>query len=133
MSQTPRDVAHRWWQEIWNQRRIEVVEELFAADGIGHLQTGDIVGPAGFRSFFEAVTAAFPDLQVTVEDLVADGPHVVVRWTTTGTHTGAALGPKPTGRRVIIRGMTWITVRDGRVVEGWDSWNLGGLLRELES
>ena len=54
-----------------------------------------------------------------------------MRWTVEATHGGNALGVAATGKRVAFRGMTWLEWQNGRLVRGWDSWNLGGLLQEL--
>ncbi|HEY8505179.1 MAG TPA: ester cyclase [Gemmataceae bacterium] len=75
--------------------------------------------------------AAFPDLRVTVEGTVGEGDNVVVRWLATGTHTGEGLGLPPTGKHISIRGMTWIRFENGKMAEGWDCWNLGGLMQTL--
>jgi predicted ester cyclase len=68
---------------------------------------------------------------VVVEDTIAEGDQVAVRWSAAGTHRGEHMGPKATGRRVEFRGISWMRFDDGRVVEGWDSWNLGKLLSEM--
>jgi predicted ester cyclase len=62
----------------------------------------------------------------------ADGDHVFVRWRARGTHRGDCLGRPAIGRPVDFRGMTWLTFRNGLIVEGWDSWNLGELLESLK-
>ena len=76
---------------------------------------------------------SFPDMRVEIEDTAADGDHVVVRWNATATHLGNGLGMAATGIAVAFHGMTWLTFRDGAVVEGWDSWNIGGLLEKLKA
>ena len=125
-----RVLAIRWFREVWNNRRTETIDELFAADGIGHTENGD-QGPAEFKAAREGLLDAFPDIQVDVENTASDGNHVVVRWRARATHLGAGLGLPATGRRVDFRGMTWLTFKKGVIVEGWDSWNLGRLLESL--
>jgi steroid delta-isomerase-like uncharacterized protein len=126
-----RALAIRWFRQVWNERRTETIDELFAADSIGHTEADDFRGPAGFKAGREALLDAFPDFQVEVEGTAADGDHVVVRWRARGTHRGAGLGMPSTGRAVEFRGMTWLTFKNGLIVEGWDSWNLGKLLESL--
>lgn len=77
------------------------------------------------------VLDAFPDIQVEVEDTAADGDHVVVCWRARGTHRGDGLGIPATGRSVDFRRMTWLTFKNGVIVEGRGSWNLGRLLESL--
>ena len=126
-----RVLAVRWFQQVWNDRRDETIDELFDSQGIGHMEGGD-QDKAGFKTAREGLLNAFPDIHVKVEDTVADGDHVVVRWRARGTHKGAGLGLPQTNRKVEFRGMTWMTFRDGVIVEGWDSWNLGALLESLK-
>jgi steroid delta-isomerase-like uncharacterized protein len=125
-----RVLAVRWFQQVWNERRTETIDELFGDNAVGHTEGGD-QDRAGFKAAREGLLDAFPDFSVKIEDTVADGDHVVVRWRVTGTHQGAGLGLPPTNRAVDFRGMTWMTFKDGLIVEGWDSWNLGALLESL--
>jgi steroid delta-isomerase-like uncharacterized protein len=123
--------SDRWFEEVWNQRRAACIFEMLPSDAVGHLEHGDTVGPEAFAQVHQALLAAFPDLRVAVEGTVAEGDDVVVRWTVTATHRGKFLGIAPTGKPVRFRGMTWHRYRDGRLVEGWDSWNMGGLVQQL--
>jgi predicted ester cyclase len=66
-----------------------------------------------------------------VEATAAEGDEVAVRWAFTGTHQGDGLGFPATGRRVSCRGVTWIRFSGGKMVEGWDCWNQGGLIHSL--
>ena len=74
---------------------------------------------------------AFPDLAITVDDVIADGAKVAVRWHVTATHKGDTLGIPASNREVSFRGMSWLEFADGRIVRGWDNWNLGGLIQSL--
>lgn len=126
-----RVIAVRWFQQVWNERRTETIDELFGDDAVGHMEGGD-QDRAGFKTAREGLLDAFPDIQVKIEDTLADGEDVVVRWRVHATHTGGGLGLPATGRAVDFRGMTWMTFKDGVIVEGWDSWNLGALLESLK-
>ncbi len=64
---------------------------------------------------------------------MAQGENIVVRWVVYGTHEGDGLGMPPCHRPVTIQGITWIRVQDGQFVEGWDRWNLGGFLANLQT
>ena len=130
MSQIHRDTARRWFDEVWNQRRDGTVRELLAKDAVAHMEGADIIGPDRFLESRAALLVAFPDIRVKVEDVVADGDRAVVRWSATAHHKGELLGIKPSGREIRFRGMTWMVFENGKVVEGWDSWNLGGLLND---
>jgi steroid delta-isomerase-like uncharacterized protein len=130
--ETNRELATRWFREVWNERKTETIDELFAADAVGHTENGD-QGPAEFKAGRDVLLTTFPDMRVEVEDTAADGAHVVVRWSVRATHRGDGLGMTATGRSVAFRGMTWLTFENGAIVEGWDSWNLGALLESLKS
>jgi steroid delta-isomerase-like uncharacterized protein len=123
--------SQRWFEEVWAKRRAGAIFEMLGPDAVGHTEHGDTVGPGPFARLHAAFLAAFPDLSVVVDEAVAEGDHVAVRWSAAGTHRGEFLGVAATGRQVRFRGMTWHRFEDGRLVEGWDSWNADGLLREL--
>jgi steroid delta-isomerase-like uncharacterized protein len=123
--------SRRWFDEVWGRRRADAIHEMLGPDAVGHTEHGDMVGPGPFAELHAAFLAAFPDLEVVVEEMVAEGDHVAVRWSASATHGGEFLGVAATGRRVLFRGMTWHRYRNGRLGEGWDSWNAEGLLRQL--
>jgi steroid delta-isomerase-like uncharacterized protein len=129
-SEVNRNLAKRWFREVWNERRAETIDELFPPGGIGHMEGGD-QDLAGFKEVRAALLNAFPDICVEVEDTLADGEQVAVRWRVTGTHRGDGLGPPATNRPVAFRGISWIVFKNGVIVEAWDSWNLGRLLESL--
>ena len=130
-------VAHvamvkRWFEEVWNQRRADAIPELTHADGVAHTADGAHRDARDFTEDFHAqFLRAFPDMLVAVEEAVPAGEDVVVRWLFTGTHTGEGFGLAPTGKRVRVRGVTWVKFRDGRMAEGWDFWNQDGLFLAL--
>ena len=124
-------LASRWFDEVWNKRANATVRELLRPDAVGHLEGSDTRGVEEFLAVRSTLLGAFADLSVKVEDTVAQGAHVVVRWSATGKHRGDHFGFPATGKSVAFRGMTWFVFANGRIVEGWDAWNLGGLLAEL--
>ena len=92
---------------------------------------GDAIGPAAFKEFHRAYLAAFPDLAIEVEDVIADARKAAVRWIATGTHRGDGLGFPATGESMRIQGMTFLTLKGGLIVEGWDSYDQHGMLQQL--
>ena len=133
MAEKNAELARRWFDEVWNQRRDAAVPELLAPGALAHMEGAEIVGPEQFLQARSALLDAIPDLRVTVEATVAEGDHAVVRWSAKGTHRGDGLGFPASHRAVTFRGITWMRFANGRVVEGWDSWNLGQLLQELSA
>jgi len=127
-------LVRRWFQEVWNEGRIETVHELLSPDAVARGQRGaeaEIRGPEEFVRFVHEIRGTFPDIQVTVEDIFGADDKVVMRWSAVMTHTGAALGFPPTGRTVRSRGMTIARIVDGKIVEGWDNWDQLGMLEQI--
>ena len=131
MSDDAETVGRWWFEEVWNQRRRESIYELMTPDAVGHSPTGDTKGPDQWARSWERLTGAFSDIAIHIDDVIASGRNVVVRWRGTMTHAGSALGIPPSGRPVRIQGMTWMVVENGRIVEGWDGWDSTGLLVEV--
>jgi steroid delta-isomerase-like uncharacterized protein len=129
-----RTVARRWFEEVWNDRRDEAVDELMAPKAIGHVEgQEDLYGPADFRKMKAMFLSALPDVRIEIEDIVAEGERAAVRWRAVGTHSGDGFGFRATNRPIEVRGTTWMIVRHGQIVEGFDTWNLGALLESLRS
>lgn len=127
-------LARRWFDEVWNQRRIETIHEMLTDESICHSERGPIQGAQAFIDLgYTPFLQAFPDMQVRVEGTIAEHDQVVVRWRASATHTGEGFGMPPTGRRVNFRGMTWIRYAHGKMMEGWDVWNVNALVQTLQS
>jgi steroid delta-isomerase-like uncharacterized protein len=114
-----KEVYRRYTEEIWNKGRDDVIEEVVSPDLAIYYPAfpEPIRGIEGLKQFRATFQNAFPDLQFTLDDLVAEDDRVGVRWTGTGTHQGELMGIPPTGKRVTIQGMSWGRVQDGKLVE----------------
>ena len=128
-----RAIAQRFFDEVFSEGKLDLVDELFATDYVGHPSGNEeeTRGPEGVKGYVGALREGVPDLTLTVEDRVADGDRVVTRWTAKGTHNGELLGIAPTGRTAAVTGITIQRLQDGRIVEGWTNWDLMGLLQQL--
>jgi steroid delta-isomerase-like uncharacterized protein len=127
-------LARRWFQEVWNEGRMQTVHELFAQDGvaIGQSELGEAIrGPQDFVAFVERIRGAFPDIRITVEEAFGADDRVALRWSAAMTHKGHQLGMPATNRQVRISGITIIKIRDRQIVEGWDNWDQMGLMKQL--
>jgi steroid delta-isomerase-like uncharacterized protein len=116
-----KQIARRWSEELWSQGRLEVADEIVAPDYVRH-DPGDPIpapGPAGVKRLVQTIRGYTPDLQITINDLIAEGDRVVTRYTTRGTDTGGFMGRPPTGRVTQITGMQFFRLRDGKIVESW--------------
>src|SRR5437764_817592 len=102
-------ILRRWFEEVWNKGREEAIDEIFTEHTIAHGLGGDpkahMTGTKDFKPFYREFRAAFPDIHVTVEDVICSGEKLAARCHVTGTHQGDAFGLKAEGRRVEFTGM----------------------------
>jgi steroid delta-isomerase-like uncharacterized protein len=132
MSNENKALVLRWFDEVWNRGRVDAIDELLAPDAIVHgLGEGDMRGAAAFKPFHAAYREAFPDVRIQIDDLVAEGDRVAFRWTATASHHGNSLGFAATHRTVRFQGMGIVRVRDGKLVEGWNTFDQLGMLQQL--
>jgi steroid delta-isomerase-like uncharacterized protein len=127
-------LMRRWFQQVWNEGRIQTVYDLLASDGVARGQRGaetEIRGPEQFAEFVREIREAFPDIKVQIEDILGAGDKVVVRWSATMTHSGDSLGIPATGKTVRSRGISIGTIENGKIVEGWDNWDQLGMLEQI--
>jgi steroid delta-isomerase-like uncharacterized protein len=125
-------VVRRLVEEVVNRGNTDHLNELVAADHVGHDPLGDHYGPEGMRIVVVEYRTAFPDLAVTIEDLFAEGDTVSWRFTLRGTHAGPFMGIPPTGREVAASGIAIDRLVDvGQIVESWCSLNALDLLRQV--
>lgn len=111
-------LVRRHLSEAVNEKRPDLWHELLAEDFYLHhpLLTP---GRANYIAAMDALWAAFPDLNVNILDLVAEGDRVVVRYIESGTHTGDFFGVPPSGRRYEKHGFSLYRVADGQIAEAW--------------
>ncbi len=128
-----RDLARRYFEEVWNAGNLGLIDELFTADYVNHDPMHPEVppGPTGAREIVNLYRRAFPDSQFRVEDQVCEDDRVVTRWTVTGTHDGPLYGVAPTGKRVTVSGISMIRIAGGRIAEAWVNWDSLGLMERL--
>lgn len=127
-------IVRSWVEEVWNRGNEASIRRYFHPQAIGHLEgAGDVHGPEGLIPQWRLLRDAFPDFHLHIDDLLAQGDTVVMRWTVNATHQGNALGFPATGRKVRFDGLTWMRFRDGQMIEGWDRWNQGGVLQQLQA
>jgi steroid delta-isomerase-like uncharacterized protein len=131
MTDLERDLGRRWFEQVWNQKRRDAIAEMLTPDGVIHDGGTDTKGPEGFYPFFDRIRATFPDLHIDIEDTIAEGDKVCVRWSCTAKHTGDGLGIPPTGATVHVTGISILRVAGGKLVEGWQNWDMLGLMEQI--
>ena len=119
--------------EVWSTGEIDRLDQLVAGHVVHHdpYDPNAAEGLLGMKRTIELNRSAFPDIQLTVEDQVAEGDKVVTRWRGEMTHTGRLAGAAPSGRRVAITGITIDRFEDGKIVEAWRSMDMLGLLQGI--
>jgi steroid delta-isomerase-like uncharacterized protein len=127
-------IVRRWFLETWNEGRLEVADELIAPDYDAHPAPTDPDfgrGPAGQKAFLTFYRTAFPDVHMEIEDMLAEGDRVAVRWRGTGTHRGELMGIPPSDKPATVTGMFISRVADGKIVEGWANFDALGMMMQI--
>ena len=124
-------LVHRFFEEFANQGNLAVADDLFVPEYVHHFPDEDIHGPDGMKQLDKRLRTAFPDWQISADDVIAEGDKVVVRYTMHGTHQGEGFDIAPTGKRVVYTGIDIIRIADGKIVEQWTEIDALGLLRQL--
>lgn len=115
-----------------NSGNLDALHEIFAPTVIDRDPASDQgAGPEGFIHFFTGFRAAFPDLNISVEQLVTDDDNVAIAYTMTGTHQGDFLGVPATGRQIKARGVQIARFENGLIVERWGSSDQLGILQQI--
>ena len=127
------EIVRRDPEEIWTKGNLDAIDETFAEEFVLHDPSSDNtpLGRDEYREYVESYREAFPDMEYTVEAMIADGETVALRYTARGTHEGAFLGVEPTGERVEVSGMEMYRVEADEIVEMWTSYDALGLFQEL--
>jgi steroid delta-isomerase-like uncharacterized protein len=128
---TPRDIALRWVQEVWNEGRLEAIDELHAPDYVRHHDSDGGEGPEHYRAHLTNVLRVIPDNHCHVEQVIAEGELVMLRITQSGTHLGAYGDVEPTGRRIRFQAVDILRVVDGKIAESWHAYDRLALLEQM--
>ena len=126
--------ARQVFEEAWNRRRLDILDDLVASDYVGHdpAEPGGLQGVEALKERFSRYLAAASDLIFTIEEAIVSANIVVLRWTADGTHDGELDGLPPTYKKVAVTGMTLDRFNaDGRLSESWDEWDNLGFMAQL--
>ena len=133
MSEQNKAIVRRLFEELWNKGNLSVADQLFSPNYAHHdPSTPDVGrGPESEKKRATLYRTAFPDLQLTIEDIIAEGETVMARWSCRGTHKGDLSGIAPTGKQVTISGVTIARLTNGKLAEGYVNWDALGLMQQL--
>lgn len=128
-----KSIVRRLYEEVWNNRRPEVANEIISPSHAMHdnHQPDPGIGPEAYNRNVTRFVAAFPDLRFTVEDMVAENDKVVAFWTISGTHKGEFRGIPATNKKVSIEGITINHVAGGKIMDSFANWDALGLMQQL--
>lgn len=133
MSEQNKAIVRRSFEELFTKGDLRVADEVFAPDYVGHdpALPQEMHGPEEFKQFVRMYRTAFPDLELTVEDQIAEGDKVVTRFTARGTHRGDLMGIPPTGRKIVVTGISIDRMENGKSVESWTNYDVMSMMQQL--
>jgi predicted ester cyclase len=134
-----KEIGRRFREDLWNTGDLALADGLLARDCLIHARVPFPIdfsrGPDAVRHLVFFYHLAFSEIRVTADQIIAEegaeGDVVVVRWTAHGRHTGQLPGLPPTGRETVTTGMDMLRIVDGKIAEGWVSWDTLSLLEQM--
>ena len=133
MSEENKAIVRQQEEELFTQGNLDAADEVYAPDYLGHdpSNSEEVRGLEAAKRAASDYRQAFPDLRVTVEDLIAEGDRVAARLRFRGTHLGELDGIAPTGRRVDCTGIVISRIEEGKIAEDWANFDDLGMMRQL--
>jgi steroid delta-isomerase-like uncharacterized protein len=132
MTEENKILVRRVFDELYNQGDLDVADEIYAPEYIWHNVSGpDVLGNQGMKEHVAVVRHAFPNINITAEDMIAEENKVVTRWTIVATHKGEFGGIPPTGVQVKFTGILISRIADGKIAEDWENSDVLGLMQQL--
>ncbi|MEA2640580.1 MAG: hypothetical protein QOF51_1974 [Chloroflexota bacterium] len=123
-----KEIVSRYYEEVWNQGRLDQVDGLMAPTVA---MNGNPLSAETIKNIVRSTRTSFPDLAYTLQGLLAEGDEVAVRWTWRGTHEGEYRGKAATGTQVTYTGMGFWRIADGKIAEHWSTIDQLSLLQQL--
>lgn len=118
-------------EAIWNDGALQLIDELYAENFVGHDPQNPIQGRDAFRDWVMEARAAVPDFHINLHETVTEGDMTVTRWTASGTFAIDWRELPATGKAFVISGITMSKFDEGKIVEGWANTDNLGMLQQL--
>ncbi|HEX6716465.1 MAG TPA: ester cyclase [Pyrinomonadaceae bacterium] len=135
MSEENKQLLRRWFDEVWNKGREDAIEEMFDENGIAHGLSDDpsnpMRGPKDYRPFYNTFRQAFPNMEIVIEDMVAEGDKVAARCSVRAKHEGDFLGRAATQAPVDFTGITIVRIDNGKIVEAWNNFDFMTMHKQI--
>lgn len=128
-----KEIVRRMNDEVWGEGSLDLIDEYAGDDYVEHNTASPetIRGPGGYKENVEMFHSAFSNVEVTTEQLIAEGDKVVNHYTIRGTHDGPFMGIDPTGTEVAVSGIAIAKFQDGKIVEDWSNIDVLGMMQQL--
>jgi len=124
-------IVRRFFEEGPSKGNLITAEELLSPDFVLHVPLPVSPGVKGIKEVITSCREAFEHLNVTIEDMIAEGDNVAARFTAHGIHKGDFVGLPATGKPITMTGIEIFRIKDGKIVELWGEANLLGLMQQL--
>ena len=134
LNEANKTVSRRFFEEVFSRGRLNLLDEIIAKD---HVNSGPGTlpglpnGPEGTKQFVTVYRNAFPDVDFTINEQIAEGDKVVTRWTAQGTHKGELMGTPATGKSATVTGISVDRLVNGKIAESWGIFDQFGMLQQL--
>ena len=131
--ETPEDTLTRLYEDVWNGANPDTADELVHEEYLIHDRdlAAEMQGPELYKALASGTRDVFPDMTITVEDMVTAGEKIALRWTMTGTHQGMMFGVESTGRQVELTAIEINRFEDEKLIETWTQSDQLGLMHQL--
>jgi steroid delta-isomerase-like uncharacterized protein len=127
-----KELARRWYSEVMSEGKTEVIDQLCAPDFVDHNPLpGTTADFAGLKDFVAQIRAAFPDLQMTADDMIGEGDRLAVRATMRGTHEGHFMGIPPGGKKIEVSNYDFVRFENDQAAEHWGAIDSDALMEQL--
>ena len=132
MSEENKALDRRIYEEVWGALNLDNLEKYIAADYVDHNELPGLPpGREGVKAMVNMFASAYSDMNLVIEDQIAEGDKVVTRWSSTATHTGELFGVPATGKQIKVTGITISRFEGGKVVESWGEYDSMGTMQQL--
>jgi steroid delta-isomerase-like uncharacterized protein len=128
-------IARRLYEEVWNERKVEIVDKLLSPSHALHEPNApdSQIGPQAYKTTVKRFLTGFPDLHFAIQDVISESDKLVVSWVLSGTHQGDFYGVAATNKTVSVEGITIHQIENGKILDSYASWDRLGLMRQLEA
>ena len=131
MSEQNKAVVRNIINECWNKRNANLAADFFSSNCVIQTPDGELRGVEGAKQLLSAYATGFPDFQISIGDVIAEGDKVVLRYTFSGTNSGSLGGGRPTGKRVSTSGISLFSLAGGKVSDAKMEWDRVALREQL--